>query len=139
MVVAPLRSSRSARPSARLSPPSISAQCRSPPSPTTLHYDDPVPEKLPGAMDSSPYGVRRSHPGIGRRPLSGGWTSSLRAMAVEVGQRALADLVSLVGRQAEHAQQVLGDPVGGLGVVALAVVVQQLPEDQRGTGNDHHR
>jgi hypothetical protein len=42
---------------------------------------------------------------------------------------AAADLVSLVGRAVERPEQVLGDLVGGLRVVAVRVVVQQLAED----------
>jgi len=49
---------------------------------------------------------------------------------------AAADLVSLVGRAVERPEQVLGDLVGGLRVVAVRVVVQQLAEAQRGARRD---
>ena len=40
----------------------------------------------------------------------------------------------LVGGDAEHAQQVLGHPVGGLLDVAVRLVVQQLAEGEQGAG-----
>jgi hypothetical protein len=54
-----------------------------------------------------------------------------------VGQGPLADLVGLGGRDAERAEQVLGDLVGGVGVVAVGVVVQQLAEAQLGARGDY--
>jgi len=50
---------------------------------------------------------------------------------IAVGQRASADPVGLVPGDPEHAQQVFGDPIGGLGVVAVGLVVQQLSEDHQ--------
>ena len=41
-----------------------------------------------------------------------------------IGQRAPADAAGLVGEDAKHAQQVLGDLIGGIGVVPARVVVQ---------------
>jgi len=56
-----------------------------------------------------------------------------------VGQRASADPVGLVPGDPEHAQQVFGDPIGGLGVVAVGLVVQQLSEAERGARGDGQR
>jgi hypothetical protein len=47
--------------------------------------------------------------------------------------------VCFVGGDAEHAQRVFGDVVGGLGVVAVGSVVQQLSEAERGVDDDGHR
>jgi hypothetical protein len=51
----------------------------------------------------------------------------------------VADVAGFVGGDAEHAQQVFGDLVGGLVVVAVGAVVQELSEAERGSHNDGHR
>ena len=43
-----------------------------------------------------------------------------------------------VGGDAEHAQQVLGDLVGGVRVVAVGLVVQELAQAQGGARDDGH-
>ena len=58
---------------------------------------------------------------------------------VEVGQRPPADLRGLVGRQAEQPQHVFGHAVGGLGVVAIGLVVQQIAEPQQRAAGDRQR
>lgn len=55
-----------------------------------------------------------------------------------VGQGKPADVTGLVGGNAEHAQQVLGYLIGGLGVVAAGVIVQEPAEADRGPGHDDH-
>ena len=55
-----------------------------------------------------------------------------------IGQRAPADAAGLVGWDAEHAQQSLGDLIGGIGVVPAGLVVQHLAEAYRGAGHDDH-
>src|SRR5207244_2917398 len=48
-----------------------------------------------------------------------------------VGQRALADVVCVLGAKSQQPQYVFGDGVGGSGVVAIGVVAQEFSEPQQ--------
>ena len=49
---------------------------------------------------------------------------------LDVGEGQGADPLSLARRNAEHSEQVLGDLIGGLGVVTFRVVVEELAEGE---------
>lgn len=89
--------------------------------PAEIEVDLRVPQRRVQVVDVSSLMTgschRRAllHGGVGEKP-------------VEVGQGTLADLVGLVGGDAEGAQEVFGDLVGGLGVVAVGLGVQELAE-----------
>ncbi len=67
--------------------------------------------------------IHAPSPTFDRQTLGGGAASG---PVVRLGQGPSADFAGLVGGDAEQAQQVLGDLVGGLGIVAVGLVVQQL-------------
>jgi hypothetical protein len=58
--------------------------------------------------------------------------SRIARQVVGIVESASADVAGFVGRDAEHAQQRLGHLIGRMRVVAFGMVVQQLPEAQRG-------
>jgi hypothetical protein len=70
------------------------------------------------------------------RPGAGLRCGAAAGEAVGVGQGPLVDLVGLGGRDADHAEQGLRALLGGLRVVAVRLVVQQLAEAQLGACRD---
>ena len=91
----------------------------------------PQPRHAPGPPGGPTCPALTWHAVAGMRGPAGWPDAGLRGgvaagKIARVGQGPLADLVGLGGRDAEHAEQVLGDLVGGLGAVAVRLVVQQL-------------
>ena len=96
---------------------------------------------------SSPRAATRRRPPITRPTSSSPWEASPppadfwsgTTQGIEVGEGQADDPLGLPGGNAEQSEEVLGDLIGGLGVVTFGVVVEELAETGRGAGDDDER
>lgn len=75
---------------------------------------------------------------LSRRPGRGGDVIVGTRLGIEVGEGQLDDPLGLLGGNAEQSEEVFGDLIGGLGVVAFGVVVEELAETEGSARDDGH-